>query len=94
MTKLAGGSGSAVGKYLKDTLRLREGLERIAFILFIFSITCHITSCMWYLVANLEASPNSWPQRYSMQDYSETEVKKTCHFNLIISYILYAFISL
>ena len=65
-------------KYINDMLRLNVGVERLIYFTLIFVLMCHITACMWYLVAKLEDfSPETWVVRGNFQDQSEYDVLNT-----------------
>ena len=64
-------------KTVKYSSEILSGIERLLCFLLLLFIICHIISCLWYLVARLEAfGPDTWVSRYSYVDRSPVDVKK------------------
>ena len=58
-----------LSRYLNEVLRLNVGLERMAFFSLLFLVSCHITSCFWIIIVNLEdRAPDTWIVRAGCAD--------------------------
>ena len=44
-------NGSKIGEYVREFLKMSNGLERIFIFLFGFILTCHIIGCIWAIAA-------------------------------------------
>jgi hypothetical protein len=65
-------------KYLNDHLKLSTGVERLIYVIFIFLLMIHITSCLWYLLATFEENnPKNWVSTIGFQDQSIFEVSSS-----------------
>jgi len=62
---------STLAKYVNAILKLSVAVERILFIGFMFIVLCHITTCMFYLLAKLEDfTPDTWVVRYGYTQHT------------------------
>ena len=58
-------------RQITDVLKISANLDRLFSFGTIFIIMCHVTACMWYLVAKLDGFyPDTWVIRYGCQDAS------------------------
>lgn len=48
-------NGSKLGEYIREFLKISNGLERIFLFVFGFLLLCHIICCLWAIGAQLEA---------------------------------------
>ena len=63
-------------KYINEIFKVSAGIERIIYIIFLFLILSHITSCLWYFLAKIEDfAPETWVVRHQLQDASISEVR-------------------
>ena len=79
---------SKLVKFLKEHLKIGAGLERLFFFVLLFTLLCHIVSCIWYaslphvrriFSARLDDfNHESWVVRYGFQDYADGEVSLAC----------------
>ena len=62
-------------RHADKVIKLSVSAERLFVFGIIFFILCHITSCLWFLLAKMyELKPDTWVMRYSYQDSSNYEV--------------------
>ena len=77
---------SGIEKFFKNY----HSAERLTAFILIFVIMCHVSACLFYLLAKIEGIyPNSWVLRYSLQDSSNFQVYRN-----IYIYILFTIIDL
>jgi hypothetical protein len=67
---------SKLMKYLNDILKIGHSLERLLFFVIIFFILCHISSCLWLMIAsfNNETFEGTWVEEFSGKGYSNIEL--------------------
>ena len=53
-------------KYLNQFLKLGLGFERLFFLLLVFFMVCHISSCLWVMIAAFQAEDfeGTWAHKY------------------------------
>ena len=69
---------SGVEKFFK----LFHSAERLISFLLIFLLLCHVSACLFYLIARIEGIyPNSWVLRYNLQDSPNIDA---CTFDIYI----------
>lgn len=51
-------------KYFNDTFQLSTGIERFVLSILSLLLFCHLTSCFWFMVADLGSNESSWLIRY------------------------------
>ena len=58
---------SKLMKYLNDILKIGHSLERLLFFLIIFFILCHVSSCLWLMIASFknESFEGTWVEDFS-----------------------------
>ena len=63
---------SKLMKYLNDILKIGHSLERLLFFVIIFFILCHISSCLWLMIASFinENFEGTWVEDFSGDGYS------------------------
>jgi hypothetical protein len=60
---------STLSKYLNDILNLNVEIEKTGFFVVIFMILCHVVSCFWVIIVNMEdRNPNTWIIRSGLAD--------------------------
>jgi hypothetical protein len=70
-------------RYLNDIFKVKAGMERIIYVLFLFILLCHIASCLWYFIAKLEGfQPETWIVKHGFQDVSIPDVKLNHYFKV------------
>ena len=79
---------SKLVKFLNEKLKISVGFERLLFFILLFTVLCHIVSCLWYFsqtnyihyrvfCARLDDfAPETWIVRYGYQDLKDWEVRK------------------
>lgn len=57
---------SKLMKYLNDILKIGHSLERLLFFVIIFFIMCHISSCLWLMIASFtnEEFKDTWVEDF------------------------------
>jgi hypothetical protein len=62
-------------KYLNEVFKISAGFERLAFYVLLFVICCHVASCFWVIVANLNSNTiDTWLFRAGLIDESIGEI--------------------
>lgn len=57
-------------KIINDALRLGRGFERFIVSIVTILFMCHVISCFWYFLSQLEDTPNSWIEHYGLTEAS------------------------
>ena len=64
-----------MGKIEQTIPSLSIAGERLLAFIMIVLVMCHVTACLWYLLAQIEGiHPESWVIRYGLQDASNYHV--------------------
>ena len=67
---------SGIEKFFKNY----HSAERLISFILIFILLCHVSACLFYLLAKIEGIyPNSWVLRYSLQDSSNFQVYRNIY---------------
>lgn len=51
---------SKISKYLVKFFRISSALERLSFFSLIFMLLIHNCTCLWYMIGDMDSSPDSW----------------------------------
>ena len=58
-----------IEQYMKERLKMSSSVERLIYFAAIFFLLCHITACLFYLIAKLEDfGPKTWVVRLGFLD--------------------------
>ena len=62
-----------IKEYFKSLFNMKDGVDKIFFIVIIILVLCHIFSCMWFFFIknfNYENVDDNWITRYSLMSYN------------------------
>lgn len=57
------------------TLRIPVGVKRLLYFIAVFSIMCHLISCLWFFASTVQPdTPYNWVTKYNLQDKLEGDL--------------------